>query len=156
YPPSTVVRMSDDDRRTPASYTPLPDGLTELRPGPELASALAALDLSYYNGSQLVDLVVAQSRQISYEQGRLLAMLNELAHTSQCEPTSPPERTAKRDPHASSEVAFALTWTEYAATTMLSLAATAVETTPTLQTEMAAGHLDLAKLKVIGSELELL
>src|SRR5262245_2220564 len=103
-----VVRMNDDEGRIEAVFTLLPEGLTEVRPGPELSAVLAAMDLSLYNGSQLVDLVVAQARQVSYEQARLLSMLNELAHTPRCEPTDPPLRSVARDPHVSSEVAFAL------------------------------------------------
>ncbi len=133
---------------------PLPDGLSDLAPGPSLASTLATIDPTRCNGAELVDLVTAQHRQLCYEQGRLLDMLHELAHTPPAESASSPVRLVEADPHARSEVAFALTWTEYAAGSALDLARCAVATAPALRREMAHGRLDMDKLKVIASELD--
>ncbi len=147
----TIVRMTDNGE-TMNTTAPLPADLTDQAPGPQLSSLLAAVDLTSIGGRQLIEVIAAQSKQICFEQARLLAMLHTLARP-QGSGEEADGSTVERDPHAASNAAAALAWTEYATTTMLDLAATTVDTAPVLLAEMRAGRLDLAKLKVIRSEL---
>src|SRR5678816_2927672 len=90
----------------------LPPGLAGMAPGPELAIALAGLDLHRLTAHQLVIVVAAQHRQVAYQQAQLLAALRELG-------LAPPQvydavvRDRDRNPYASVEAAFATTWTGY-------------------------------------------
>ena len=59
----------------------LPEGLSDMPPGPRLARLLSTLDPTRLNGWQLVEVLVAQNRQVSYEQARLLVLARELAYT---------------------------------------------------------------------------
>ena len=73
-----------------AAYVPLPSGLAEMVPGPGLAAVLASLDRTACNGYQLVDLLVARTRQFAWEQAQLLADVNELAHSARGRYDDPP------------------------------------------------------------------
>ena len=69
----------------------MPVDLESMPPGPELGAVLASLDPSLYNGFQLVEILAAQNRQVSFENARLLTFARELTYTSwggdEAEPT---------------------------------------------------------------------
>lgn len=117
-------------------------------PGPQLSAQLEALDPRSCSGSQLVAVVQAQARQVAYQQSRLLLAVRELAFSS-----PGLERRDTTDPHADTELAFALTITDYAAGVLLSAATAAVDKLPGLQAALAAGRVDLATVSMLCSEL---
>jgi Domain of unknown function (DUF222)/HNH endonuclease len=138
-------------------FTPIPDGLAEMTPGPALGAVLAGIDRARLNGHQLVLLLRARSRQLSWEQAQLLADLHELAYTqADVRSDVPPTRRTSLDPHAAEEAAFALSWTSHAADGQIGLAIYALACQPAVHAALAAGRIDLAKVNVICDETGLL
>ena len=117
-------------------------------PGLELSAQLEAVDPRSCTGSQLVAVVQAQARQVAYQQSRLLLAVRELAFSG-----PGVERRDTTDPHADTELAFALTITDYAAGVLLSAATAAVDKLPALHGALAAGRVDLATVSMLCSEL---
>jgi Domain of unknown function (DUF222) len=134
-------------------YQELPDGLDEMPPGPKLSVLLASLDAADFNGWQLVELLAAQSRQVSYEQSRMLAIARELAFTPRGGPMQPPLRRLDPDPFTGTEIGFALALTEYSAAGLAELAVCVTDRLPALGRALAAGTIDLPKVRVMNAEL---
>ena len=132
----------------------LPEGLAEMPPGPGLSALLATVEPASLNGCALVDLLCARHRQVGWEQAQLLSVVREVAYAPEAGVDAPPARAADWDPHAGREIAFALGWTDYAATAMLDLALAAIEKLPAVHAALAAGELDLPRARVICDELE--
>ena len=145
YPSSMLVHVS--------SFVELPVDLDGMAPGPELGAILAALDLSRYNGFQLVEILSAQQRQVSFENARLLAVTRELTYTSWGGSTADPTRRVEPDRFTGTEIAFALSVTEYSAGAMIVTALTAVDELPALHQALKAGRIDLTKTRMIVNEL---
>jgi hexosaminidase len=133
----------------------LPVDLDSMPPGPRLGAVSASLDLFRYNGYQLVEILGAQQRQVSYQQARLLAVARELTCTPGCVGTEAPSRRAEPDRFTGTEIAFALSCTEYGAQAMIEVALTAVDLVPALHRALAQGRIDLTKVRTIVSELAL-
>src|SRR5690606_5370528 len=106
--------MSDSGEQPEPVYTPLPEGLVDMAPGPELGSVLGSLDRSLYNGYQLVQGMSARNRYLSWVQSQLLLDARELSHAQTKGPAAAPIRVAAADPHAPDEVACALAWSTHA------------------------------------------
>ena len=70
-----------DDTSGPAGRIVLPAGIEDLPAGPQLAAALAGLDLTRLSSHDLYVLLAVQSRQVNHEQARLLAVLLEAARS---------------------------------------------------------------------------
>ena len=136
-----------------SSYVELPADLDTVPPGPRLGVVLASLDLSRYNGHQLVEILSAQQRQVSYENARLLAVARELTYTPGGVGTEAPARRVEPDRFSGTEIAFALSCTEYAAQALIVVALTAVDLVPALHTALAQGRIDLTKARMIATEL---
>ena len=85
-----------------------------------------------YNGYQLVEILSAQQRQVSFENARLLAVTRELTYTSWGGSTADPTRRVEPDRFTATEIAFALSVTEYSAGAMIVTALTAVDDLPAL------------------------
>ena len=134
-------------------YEELPAELDTMPPGPELSALLASLDLARYNGFQLVEILTAQQRQVSYENARLLAVARELTYTPGCTPMEDPHRRQSPDKFTGTEIAFALSATEYSAQAMIVLALTAVDIVPALHQALLDGRIDLTKTRMIVNEL---
>jgi hypothetical protein len=139
-----------------AAYVPLPSGLAEMMPGPDLAAVLASLDRRACNGYQLVDLLVARTRQIGWEQAQLLADVNELAHSARGRYDDPPRRVASGDSHVVEELSFGLRWTTATAEQHLALAWALIDCQPVLYNALVEGHIDVAKARMIVDEVDLL
>ena len=92
--------------------TPLPAGIGGGAPGPELFGLLAAVDRAACNGYQLVQVMAARARLVSWLQAQLLLDAAELAHAGGRGPDAPPTRMAATDPHAADEIACALGWSK--------------------------------------------
>src|SRR5258705_5766838 len=140
----------------PAVFVPLPDGLDDMTPGPELGAVLAGVDRDACNGYQLVELLRARQRQISFLHAELLADTYALAYTYGGGPFEPPVRRIQRDEHVEEEVAFALSLTAYAAETQTGLAWASTVRVPEVLEALRAGRIDLPKVKVLLDEVELL
>lgn len=121
-----------------------------MAPGPELAAVLAAVDRSRVNGHDLVTVVEARARLVAHLQAELLADVAQVAHCPPGGPDAPVSRTPGVQEYAADEVGFALAWTRRAARSHLDLALDVVERLPRLYAAMAAGDLDLAKVRVIA------
>src|SRR5215831_13821107 len=127
----------------------LPEGLSDMPPGPRLSRLLSTLDPSRLNGWQLVEVLTAQNRQVCYEQARLLVLARELAYTPPDGQDAAPVRDLGQEPDAGSEVAFALTWTEYAGGALVDTAIACLDRLPALHRELLAGRIDLPKVRLI-------
>ena len=128
--------------------------LAAIAAGPRLSAALASIDPATLSGFDLVELITARGRQISYEQAQLWRAVHELAYT-------PPsvservERTDKPDEYVVGEVAFALCWTQSRATSEVGLALEVIDRLPTVFDALTRGAIDAAKARVICDELDL-
>jgi hypothetical protein len=131
----------------------LPDSLTDLPPGPELAALLSTVDPTTLSAQDLVELLAARNRQSCHDQARQLHTIRELAYSQPGPVGGPPLRRTIVDPHTDTEIAFALTWTDYAANMMLSVAFTVLDKVPAVGEAMLAGQCDLDKAKVFTTEL---
>lgn len=109
-----------------------------LIPGVQLGSALAAVDRSTLDGDSLLEVLIAQSRQLAHEQARLLADLVAVADA-----VPVPE-------FAPMEIGAALTWTRQAASAQLALAQDIVQRLPMVHDALLRGDLDLPKARVIA------
>ena len=132
----------------------LPSGFADLPPGRELAVVLSTVDPTTLSGQDLVELLAARHRQTCHDQARQLQTIRELAYSRPGPVGGPPLRRTIVDPHADTEIAFALTWTDYTANLMLSVAFTVLEKTPAIHAAMLAGRCDLDKAKVFTTELD--
>ena len=131
----------------------IPEGLAEMTPGPKLSAVLASLDPTRLHAVELIEVLSARNRQISYEQAQLLHEVRELAYSSRAVYEGEPVRDLRKNPYTDTEIAFALTWTDYAADAMVEVALSTIDRTPAVLTAMRAGLLDLAKAKIIAVEL---
>ena len=130
----------------------LPDGLVEMAPGPALSGVLAGLDPRRLTGHQLAVVVAARGRQIAYEQAQLLLAVRELGYAPAKEQTAV-VRNREQNPFATVEAAFATTWTQYRCEQMMQLARFTLEQVPALGQALAAGRVDLEKVKVFFANL---
>jgi len=137
-----------------AVFVPLPEGLDEMPPGPELGALLAKVDRAGCNGYQLVELLKARHRQIAWLQAESLSDVYAMAYTYHGGPFTPPVRHRQRDEHLDEEVAFALSWTAYAAEQRTGLAYLSIVRQPAVHAALAAGQIDLPKVKVLLEEVE--
>jgi hypothetical protein len=131
----------------------LPERVADLPPGAALSALLSTVDSTTLSGQDLVELLAARHRQSCHDQARQLETIRELAYSRPGPVGGPPLRRRIVDPHADTEIAFALTWTDYAANMVLSVAFTVLEKVPAVHTTMLAGRCDLDKAKVFTAEL---
>jgi hypothetical protein len=131
----------------------LPVDLESMPPGPALGAVLASLDPSLYNGFQLVEILAAQNRQVSFENARLLTFARELTYTSWGGDEAQPTRRVEPDRFSGTEIAFALAVTEYSAQALILTALTAVDEVPALHQALLEGRIDLTKAKMVVNEL---
>jgi hypothetical protein len=94
----------------------LPEGLTEMPPGPELAAGLAGLDRSLLNGHEMVIVLQATARQVAHYQAQMYADMMEVALSPPGDASSAPGRMEHLDEDSSAEIGAALHLTRRAAT----------------------------------------
>lgn len=90
--------MFDDEQST------IPEHLAEMTPGPVLSAFTWKVDRSRMNGYDLVNLMRAQARLVSYAQAGLAATIREIAYCSPGDAEAPPERSDLIDEFASDEI----------------------------------------------------
>jgi hypothetical protein len=127
----------------------LPEDLSTMAPGPELATALAGIDRSALNGYELVILVQAERRQVAHYEAASFETMTELAHCAPGYAGSPPERHSEIDEFAADELRAALMWTRRAAANNLGLALDVVERFPLVLSKLAAGKIDVPRVRTI-------
>jgi hypothetical protein len=131
----------------------LPERLTTMAPGPELAATLAGIDRSLLNGYELVMLVQAERRQVAHYEAASFETMTELAHCPPGYAGSRPERHATIDEFASDELRAALSWTRRAAGSTLGVALEVTERFPVVLDALSRGEIDVPKARVIVNTL---
>lgn len=129
----------------------LPDGLAQRAPGPELGTALAALDREELNGHELVVVLRALSRQIAHLQADLYTYMWDLAHTPPGDESAPPDRLELVDEFAADEIAAALRLTPRSADNQLALAFDLARL-PQVRRALRQGRIDLVRARVFCQE----
>jgi hypothetical protein len=122
-----------------------------LPPGVLLGRGLASVDRSELNGHDVVHLLRARRRQVSWLEAESLADMVELGHCPPSVPGSPPVRTQVMEDHVADEVKMALVWTRRAAESMLDVAWQLVERLPAVWEALREGRIDLPRARVIAS-----
>src|SRR5262249_19611720 len=123
----------------------IPPDLAAMAPGPELGALLAGIDIYALTGSDVVGVLGGRGRQLSYEQGRLLATMVEVGlcdPDAQCDEVA---RLAESPPYAADEIRAALAWTRRAADRELDFAETLVLRLPAVFTALETGRIDRRK-----------
>jgi hypothetical protein len=132
------------------SARPLPAGLAEMPPGPELSAVLATVDRSALSGFDLVVLLQARDRQLAFEQAELAADLVAVAERVRVESS---ELTwvwnSDIEGLAAAEIGAALTWTRRSARARLRDSWALVERLPAIWTALRAGSIDLPRARVL-------
>lgn len=119
----------------------IPPGLAEMAPGPELAAALAGIDLPALTGSDAVDVLCARARQLNHEQAQMLAAIVEVGL---CDPKADLDEVARLTeppPYAADEIRAALAWTRRAAEREHDFAQSVVVRMPAVYAALNAGQI---------------
>lgn len=128
--------------------------LAAMPPGPDMAAALAGIDIAAVPNDRIVDVLRAQHRQLSHEQARMAAVTAEL---SLCTPFPEPgevTRAANPQPYAPEETRAALRLTRSAAECEHSMAETVVLRMPRVFAAWCAGEIDRPRVRVFVRYLE--
>jgi hypothetical protein len=123
----------------------VPEGLAAIPPGPELATLLDALEVSTVPNDDIVDVLIAQSRQLAHEQARMFAALTEVIHRRPFAGPSEIRRSDVPEPYGADEVRAALAWSRRGADTETDLAYALVCHLPLVQAALLAGRIDRGK-----------
>ncbi|MCI0426337.1 MAG: HNH endonuclease [Actinobacteria bacterium] len=134
------------------SWERLPEGLSGMTPGGELAEALATIERDRLDGPDRVVLMVARARMLAHVQAQLLADMESL-HRYESENPDNLEVfwTSDIEDLTASEIQAALHLTPNAAATQLDLAHRICRL-PRLWEALDAGLIDLARARVIVEE----
>lgn len=130
----------------------LPDGLAEMPPGPQLATALAAVEPTALNGHDLVELAPAYVRLISHLQAQLATVLNLIQHSPPGDADAPPVRSEQPHGWAEVEIAAKLHWTAGKAGYELRLAHH-LRRLPAVREALAQGVIDLPRARIFVDTL---
>ncbi|HSJ36546.1 MAG TPA: DUF222 domain-containing protein [Acidimicrobiia bacterium] len=150
---SGLIPAEEDQWVEPDPRTVLPEGLAEMAPGPELGSVLGSIDRDELNGYELIEVLKAEARQISYWQARFDADLIEMAHTPWGDATSEAERISIPDELALHELRPALMLTRRAAGMHFDIAFSLARL-PHVRQALREGRIDLPRAKVLCHETE--
>jgi uncharacterized protein DUF222 len=123
----------------------LSDALTDTRPGPELAAALAQVDPACLNGHDLVRLASVYATMVAHYQAGLAGVLDQVAHSPAGDADSPVERMEQPSRWASIEVAAKLRWSVRKATSQLRYADQLLRRLPNVHAALAAGVIDQSR-----------
>jgi hypothetical protein len=132
----------------------IPEEFAEMDPGPVLSAFLAPVDRSRMNGYDLVNLMRAQARLVSYAQAELAATIREIAHCSPGDAGVAPMRTEVIDEFVSDEIRAALHLTRRSADVELGSALDLVERLPAVWAALRAGDVDIRRARTIAHGTE--
>ncbi|WP_158566772.1 HNH endonuclease signature motif containing protein [Actinomadura craniellae] len=131
----------------------LPEALAELPPGPELAAALALVDVTRLSGYDTVVMLRARARQVAHEQAGLYAVLVAVADRVGDEIAGlPGVCDTDLTKFATAEVAAALTMPKSTAGGVLEDAWLIVERLPAVHSALLDGLIDVPRAKVFVRE----
>ena len=130
----------------------LPVGLAELKPGPELAAVLAAVDRDRLKGYDRIDLLQARSRQVAHDQAEMYADRLAVAEAVGEELSSEGCDMAEIEDSAASEIRACLVWTRRAAESQLGLARDLCQRLPQVWQALDVGLIDLPRARVIVNQ----
>ncbi len=133
--------------------TVIPPGLAAVPPGPGLAAALGAVELSAVPNDRMLDVLAAQHRQLCHEQARMAAVLAEIGRCAGHPEPDVVSRLAAPERYAPEETRAALRWTRRAAEWEHDLAETVVHTMPELHAAWLAGTVDRPRVLVFDRYL---
>ncbi|NYH90781.1 DUF222 domain-containing protein [Actinopolymorpha rutila] len=132
----------------PGGRRVLPAGFADLPGGPELAAAVASVDVRECNGWELEELIKAQRRLICWLDAECLAAVNELTYAEPGMRDEPAGRTVTPDPMTPEVLEPLLGWTGYRAHQYVSLAGT-LPRLPRVREALATGGLELNEVRTI-------
>jgi hypothetical protein len=124
----------------------IPAGLDGWAPGPYLAAVLSSIDRTRLSGYDLVVVMRARKRQLSYDQAELLADMVEVSHCADADYG----RLDEAFEYAAHEIRAALTLTRQAARSELDLATDLRGRLPQVWEALHAGTIDVHKARVIA------
>jgi hypothetical protein len=130
----------------------LPVGLAELKPGPELAAVLAAVDRDRLKGYDRIDLLQARARQVAHDQAEMYADMLAVAEAVGEELSSEGCDLAEIEDSAASEIRACLVWTRRAAESQLGLARDLCQRLPQVWQALDVGLIDLPRARVIVNQ----
>ncbi|WP_197040377.1 HNH endonuclease signature motif containing protein [Pseudonocardia halophobica] len=130
----------------------LPKDLAAMPPGPELAAALASIDLAATANEDLPVLLQARYRQVAHEQAGLYDVMAQIG-VADPERWFSAARRARPQKYWSDEVRAALTWTRRAAEYQTELAWVLHAHLPSVAEALRAGVIDLPKARVFADHL---
>jgi hypothetical protein len=126
----------------------VPEGLAAMPPGPGLAAALGAIELGRVPNDRMLEVLVAQHRQLSHEQARMAATLTEVGRCDGIPAPGAIARLAEPDRYAPEETRAALRWTRNAADFEHEFAEAVVHTMPAVFAAWWAGDIDRPRVRV--------
>ncbi|MET9023283.1 DUF222 domain-containing protein [Actinopolymorpha sp. NPDC004070] len=126
----------------------LPAGFADLPGGPELAAAIAAVDLAACNGWELEEYVKGTRRMVCWAESASLTGVNELTYAEPGLRDEPAERSDTPDPMTSVVLEPLLGWTGYRAAQYVGMAA-ALQRLPRVGEALAGGQLELNEVRII-------
>ncbi|MET9023492.1 DUF222 domain-containing protein [Actinopolymorpha sp. NPDC004070] len=132
----------------PGGRRVLPAGFADLPGGPELAAAIAAVDLAACNGWELEEYVKGTRRMVCWAESASLTGVNELTYAEPGLRDEPAERSDTPDPMTSVVLEPLLGWTGYRAAQYVGMAA-AVSRLPRVGEALAGGRLELNEVRII-------
>ncbi len=144
-----VEHMYDWPENYPYYVSPLPDGLADMPPGPELAAALAEVDHATLNGYDLVVVLQARQRQIAHDQAGFYDALSELTYTVPGDSDGAALRYSHENVFASDELRPALTLTRRSAEYETGFAVALRRRLPQVWRFLERGWIDIHKARVL-------
>lgn len=147
------IHSDEDPWAEPTPRDVLPPGLAEMAPGSELGALLESIDRDELNGYELIEVLKAETRQISHWQARFYTDLVEMTHTPWGDATSEAERIPIPDELALHELRPALMLTRRAAGMHLDIAFSLARL-PQVLAALEKGAIDLPRAKVLCHETE--
>jgi hypothetical protein len=132
----------------------VPEGLAKMPPGPDLALALAGLDLARCTSYDLHTVVAAHGRQLAHDQALMWAALRETAHADSDKNNDPSTRVRVLDEFSASQLAFTLTQSRQAVSAQLDLADTLLTRFPKVFEALKSGRIDRLRAEAFVRFLE--
>jgi len=129
------------------------DDLAVMPPGPDLAAALAGIDVSRVASGDLPVVLAARSRQRSHEEAEFLGVIAEMGWRDPFAGLSSVAHTEVPSRYAADELRVGLAWTRRAATATHNYADELVTELPQVFAALRAGEVDPAKARVFHRHL---